>query len=80
MNPQSKQIPLEKQIPAELLKQWRNETGNDKISCYEDLKGMPVILILVDKGKMGDTFPDSLRYVERSRVTSSDVVTSKFVR
>jgi len=31
---------------------------------YEDLKDLPVILIVCLKGKMGDTFPKSLRYYD----------------
>ena len=31
---------------------------------YEDLKDLPCILILCEKGKMGDTFPKSLRYYD----------------
>ena len=31
---------------------------------YEDLKDLPVILILCQKGRMGDTFPKSLRYYD----------------
>ena len=29
------------------------------INCYEDLNTLPCILILVSKGRLGDTFPDS---------------------
>jgi len=31
---------------------------------YEDLKDLPVILILCQKGRIGDTFPKSLRYYD----------------
>jgi hypothetical protein len=39
---------------------------------YSDLDGLPCILILCEKGKMGDTFPPSLRYYDlRLRYISS---------
>jgi hypothetical protein len=39
---------------------------------YEDLKDLPVILILCERGRMGDTFPKSLRYYDlRMRYANS---------
>jgi hypothetical protein len=39
---------------------------------YEDLKDLPCILILCEKGKMGDTFPKSLWYYDlRMRYANS---------
>ena len=34
------------------------------VATYEDLADLPCILILCEKGKMGDTFPQSLRYYD----------------
>jgi hypothetical protein len=43
-----------------------------KPESYEDLQDLPVILILCEKGKMGDTFPKSLRYYDlRMRYANS---------
>jgi hypothetical protein len=40
--------------------------------CYEDLKDLPCFLILCQKGKMGDTFPTSLKYYDmRMRYANS---------
>lgn len=39
---------------------------------YSDLDGLPCVLILCEKGKMGDTFPRSLRYYDlRMRYVNS---------
>ena len=35
-----------------------------RLESYSDLNELPCILILCEKGKMGDTFPPSLRYCE----------------
>jgi hypothetical protein len=34
------------------------------LEAYSDLENLPCILILCEKGKMGDTFPPSLRYYD----------------
>eukprot|EP01031_Cornospumella_fuschlensis_P024155 gene24155-29217_t len=36
---------------------------NDELK-YEDLSQLPCLVILCEKGRMGDTFPQSLRYVD----------------
>ncbi|PRP75493.1 hypothetical protein PROFUN_10671 [Planoprotostelium fungivorum] len=43
----------------QLIKQKTNS-----VSCYEDLRSIPVLLILVDKGRLGDTFPDSFNCLD----------------
>ena len=45
----------------ELMK--RGQFGNPRLETYEDLEDVPVILVLCEKGKMGDSFPRSLRKV-----------------
>jgi hypothetical protein len=65
----AKSTGLKSQIePAfqEQMRVWRGLTSVDKlvVTAYSDLKDLPCILILVEKGKMGDTFPDSLRYYD----------------
>lgn len=35
-----------------------------RLRKYSDLDGLPCILILCEKGKMGDTFPPSFRYYD----------------
>jgi hypothetical protein len=45
---------------------------------YSDLEGLPIILILVEKGRMGDTFPQSLDCLDL-RVRASDN-TSTFIQ
>eukprot|EP01043_Picozoa_sp_COSAG02_P048824 COSAG02_NODE_4840_length_4918_cov_35.030712_1_plen_1132_part_10 len=34
------------------------------VDAYEELEGLPCILILCQKGKMGDTFPRSMKYYD----------------
>jgi hypothetical protein len=70
-------VGLKGAIPAPLLEDLRQRQGVDStkkvvVSCYSDLHEVPCILILVEKGKMGDTFPRSLRYYDlRLRYASS---------
>ena len=33
-------------------------------TAYTDLHGIPCLLILVDKGRMGDTFPETFQYMD----------------
>ena len=44
----------------------QDKDGNEvrKALKYEDLEGIPCILILVEKGKMGDSFPRSMKYYD----------------
>ena len=59
---------LKDQIPRELQRKmagWKKMTVDSlDVGSYEDLEGLPCVLILVQKGKMGDSFPKSLRYCE----------------
>lgn len=58
-------------IFAERIKSWK-KNPNFKPECYSDLSNIPVLLIVVDKGKMGITYPDSLQvYDLRLRYTTS---------
>ena len=61
----------------DLMKRRNRSSGKDVVlSTYEDLEGLPCILILCDKGKMGDSFPKSLRHYDmRCRYPTS--VTSR---
>jgi hypothetical protein len=45
---------------------WQKANGGyrPKIETYSDLNDLPCILILCEKGRMGDTFPASLRYYD----------------
>merc|ERR1712159_251102 len=44
-----------------------------ELKTYSDLQDLPCILILCEKGKMGDTFPKSLRFYDlRLRYTNPD--------
>ena len=56
------------------LQVWKNDKEYRPTS-YTDLKDLPVILVVVEKGKMGITYPKSLRYYDlRMRyVTTSNV-------
>ena len=61
------------------LRCW-NDGGNDRSeyypSTYEDLKNLPVILIVCERGKLGITYPTSLRWYDlRLRYNSLDGVT-----
>ena len=51
-----------------LLKVWRGRLANnnkDWIPCaYEDLLGLPCLLVLVQRGRMGDTFPTSFNCLD----------------
>eukprot|EP00940_MAST-03C_sp_MAST-3C-sp2_P001101 g1101.t1 len=46
------------------VKGWHKDDPDFKFRKYEDLEDVPCILVLVMKGKMGDTFPKSLRYYD----------------
>ena len=59
------------------LQAW-NGGGNKeyKPTFYTDLKDLPVILVVVEKGKMGITYPKSLRYYDlRLRYATTSGVT-----
>ena len=57
------------------LQKWRKEP-DFRASQYIDLADLPVLLIVVEKGKMGITFPKSLRcYDLRLRYSSKAMVT-----
>ena len=44
---------------------WKGVAVEDlQVNKYSDLEGLPCILILCEKGKMGDTFPRSLRFYD----------------
>jgi len=80
---------MEKQEHKDLHTHWmagienrcgRDEHGNvnmPKQLTYEDLLDLPCILILCEKGKMGDTFPKSLRFYDlRLRYNSDTIIRS----
>ena len=57
------------------LQAW-NSDKEFKPTFYTDLKDLPVILVVVEKGKMGITYPKSLRYYDlRMRYASTTGVT-----
>ena len=51
--------------------QARHGEGNCEYrpTSYTDLEGLPVILVVVNKGKMGITYPKTLRYATTAGVT-----------
>jgi hypothetical protein len=55
------------------LRRWAKGRNEDySVMQYSDLLDLPCVLILCEKGKMGDTFPRSLRYYDlRLRYTNS---------
>ena len=62
-------IDMKREIPGQLLRHvaaWRGVSSIEDlvVGSYEDLEDVPCILILVQKGKMGDTFPKSFRYYD----------------
>ena len=59
-------------IFAGRLKSW-NKNQNFRPQRYEDLDNLPILLIVVDKGKMGITYPHSLQiYDLRLRYVTSN--------
>ena len=59
------------------LQVW-NDNGNPNYrpSCYNDLKDLPLILVVVEKGKMGITYPKTLRYYDlRMRYAKTNATT-----
>eukprot|EP01047_Picozoa_sp_COSAG01_P049324 COSAG01_NODE_4882_length_4653_cov_5.709550_2_plen_850_part_00 len=42
----------------------RNNGTEPVLETYEDLNGLPCILIVCEKGKMGDSFPESFKYYD----------------
>ena len=44
------------------LQKW-NKNDGFKPRTYEDLKYLPCLLAVVEKGKMGITYPNTLRWV-----------------
>eukprot|EP00658_Telonema_sp_P-2_P066601 TRINITY_DN55588_c0_g2_i1.p1 TRINITY_DN55588_c0_g2~~TRINITY_DN55588_c0_g2_i1.p1 ORF type:complete len:339 (-),score=29.22 TRINITY_DN55588_c0_g2_i1:187-1203(-) len=49
----------------EIYEDMRKRAGKEPVlETYEDLEGLPCILILCQKGKMGDSFPTSLKYYD----------------
>eukprot|EP00960_Hanusia_phi_P042897 755759-Hanusia_phi.AAC.1 len=59
--------------PARTLSSVFQERGN--AIQYEDLEGLPCILFLIEKGRMGDTFPHSFDCLDM-RIRSSDSTTT----
>jgi hypothetical protein len=53
-------------VPKTNEDKWQKVKGGyePKIETYSDLHDLPCILILCEKGRMGDTFPASLRYYD----------------
>ena len=59
------------------LQMW-NDNGNPNYrpSSYNDLKDLPLILVVVEKGKMGITYPKTLRYYDlRMRYATTKATT-----
>ena len=54
----------------------RNGGTEPVLKTYEDLDGLPCILIVCEKGKMGDSFPKSFKYYDL-RLRYSEVPTSR---
>eukprot|EP00658_Telonema_sp_P-2_P015142 TRINITY_DN1580_c0_g1_i11.p1 TRINITY_DN1580_c0_g1~~TRINITY_DN1580_c0_g1_i11.p1 ORF type:complete len:1156 (-),score=118.62 TRINITY_DN1580_c0_g1_i11:494-3961(-) len=63
---QHKSTGLQEAVPPELFEQAKVWSGKEhfRIATYNDLADIPCVLILCEKGKMGDTFPKSLRYYD----------------
>jgi hypothetical protein len=64
MGPLSKQIKDQQNISVKESLKAELKALEAKPVCYEDLKDLPCFLILCQKGKMGDTFPTSLKYYD----------------
>ena len=45
-------------------RQGKTDTNRVTVDAYSDLQDLPCVLILCEKGKMGDTFPESLRHYD----------------
>ncbi|RNA27064.1 GREB1 isoform X1 [Brachionus plicatilis] len=45
------------------LKNWDQKKFKKKL-IYDDLKGLPMLLILIEKGRCGDTFPSNFKYFD----------------
>ncbi|KAF1383732.1 hypothetical protein PFLUV_G00134900 [Perca fluviatilis] len=57
---------------ASRLKAWRGcENGDWVPHTYEDLEGLPCIVILTGKDPLGETFPRSLKYCDLRLIDSS---------
>ncbi|XP_037838017.1 GREB1-like protein isoform X4 [Kryptolebias marmoratus] len=55
-----------------LLKTWRGCENEDWVPrTYEDLEGLPCIIILTGKDPLGETFPRSLKYTDLRLIDSS---------
>jgi hypothetical protein len=66
------QTGLEESLDEGLLERLRRWGKEGSLTQYSDLLDLPCVLILCEKGKMGDTFPRSLRYYDlRLRYTNS---------
>eukprot|EP01047_Picozoa_sp_COSAG01_P029643 COSAG01_NODE_2039_length_8573_cov_13.642672_1_plen_2500_part_00 len=68
---------LEKHSPdvLQLAQQRRHNRGQPPLShesTYEDLQDIPCILVVCEKGKMGDSFPSSLKYYDLRLRYSND--------
>ena len=55
---------LQKDAPALYEQLMSRGDREEPPKAYEDLLDIPCILVLCEKGKMGDTFPDSLCYYD----------------
>ncbi|XP_058871640.1 GREB1-like protein isoform X3 [Acipenser ruthenus] len=54
------------------LKAWRGSESEDWVPrTYEDLEGLPCIVILTGKDPLGETFPRSLKYCDLRLIDSS---------
>ena len=57
------------------MKTWNlndPESFRDKPEIYEHLKGLPCIVIVVDKGRMGETFPYNFKVFDlRARYSTT---------
>ncbi|KAM5222301.1 GREB1-like protein isoform 2-T2 [Ctenodactylus gundi] len=57
---------------VERLKSWRgNELGEWVPRTYQDLDGLPCVVILTGKDPLGETFPRSLKYCDLRLIDSS---------
>ncbi|XP_070397746.1 GREB1-like protein isoform X4 [Nothobranchius furzeri] len=55
-----------------LIKTWRDCESEDWVPhTYEDLEGLPCIVILTGKDPLGETFPRSLKYTDLRLIDSS---------
>ena len=60
---------------------WRGGHSNLRADIsFGDLTYLPGILVLVDKGRMGDTFPSTMSHFDLRACYYGDIVRSTFIQ